>query len=183
MPRRQRALASTAVEPTDQDRQVSMDRNRAAFFLLEHGSEPQLDGSWRTWNLQLCARVAARFFGFATKPAGLGRDRGPPTPNDETRPSMLGSSFAPQSATRRLVASASPSGRYSEEPRVVVTRATCTDHKKTRRGHSRPDLLLYFNLVACFGETESHLRRTSSIRTSAEGTGQSRRPVPYQGLV
>ena len=38
-------------------------RNHPAFF-AGHGSDPQLDRSWRTCNLQLCARVVVVFFWF-----------------------------------------------------------------------------------------------------------------------
>ena len=80
-------------------------RDHAAFFfLLENGSEPQLGRYGLTWYLQLCARVVDGFCGSATK--------------------VCGSCFVPQSATKRLVASAWPSGRHTEKPRVVVARTT-----------------------------------------------------------
>ena len=83
------------------------------FFSLENGSEKQLERSWRTWQRQLLrAGVVPAFCGSATKPCG---------------PCQC---FAPQSATKRLVTSASSSGRRSEEPRVVVMHEGNTDHKK-----------------------------------------------------
>ena len=83
--------------------------------------------------------------------------------------------FAPQSATKRLVASASPSGhgRHSEEPRVVVMKATQTTKNST--GHSRRDLLVYL-LVTCFGETKSHLGPAQGIMQRVLGNPSSTIP-------
>ena len=87
------------------------------FFFADHGSDSQLNRSWRTWTRQRCSGKVAGFFGSATNPCGP--------------------CFAPQSATRRLVASASPSGRHSEEPQVVVVRATQTTKNSTGPGSSK----------------------------------------------
>ena len=74
--------------------------NRSLFALM---------GTPKIWYPSLCARIVTGFYGSATKPCGP--------------------CFTPQSATKRLVASALSFGRHSEEPRVVVTKGN-TDRTK-----------------------------------------------------
>ena len=76
----------------------------------------------RTWHQAVFTGVVPGFCGSVTR--------------------ACGPCFAPQSAAARLVAFASSSGRRSEEPHVVVTRAARTAKNST--GHSRRDLLVYF---------------------------------------
>ena len=79
-------------------------------------------------------------------------------------------------ASTRLVASASSSGQHSEEPRVVVMRASVA-HKKLDGTQSM--ILCWCILVACFGETGSHPGVPSMLQRRVLAI-----PVaPYHGVI
>ena len=90
-----------------------------------------------------------------------------------------GSCFTPQSATKRLVASALSSGRHSEEPRVVVTRATQTAQNST--GHSRQGFVGLFLVTRCnFSAKQGrNLEFRAFVREGCWASRRRRTTVPF----